>query len=222
MSAFWILRPPSNQVFADESPDQMSEHITCPDYAGHRRGGKRIGELEIVVDPRSVKDFTWTWVSDILISPVVVELFKNYRVTGWQTEPAKVSYRKGIRTKPPELSELIVTGWGGWAAPAAGVQLVESCPACGHKVYSIAEPSRLVDADAWDGSDLFIVWPLPRYRFASDRLARILRQNHVSGVDLIPAPRIPTKRGAHVTPGFLATSMPEHRVRELGPRFGIL
>jgi hypothetical protein len=34
-------------------------------------------------------------------------------------------------------------------------------------------------------SDLFIVWPLPKFLFASDRLAGILRQERVSGLDII-------------------------------------
>jgi hypothetical protein len=98
---------------------------------------------------------------------------------------------------------------------------VESCPACGDKIYTIAEPSRLIDPAAWDGSDLFIVWPLPGYRFASDRLATILRQEKVSGVELVPAPKLPTERGARVAPATLTACMPKDRARELSQRFGI-
>jgi hypothetical protein len=101
------------------------------------------------------------------------------------------------------------------------VTLVESCPGCGHKVYAIAEPSRLIDATAWDGNDLFIVWPLPGYQFASNRLASILRQEQLSGVKLLPASDLPVRKGNHITPGSLALHMPESRARELGQRFGI-
>jgi hypothetical protein len=89
------------------------------------------------------------------------------------------------------------------------------------KHYVIAEPSRLIDTAAWDGSDLFIVWPLPGYRLASERLVSVLRQEKVSGVELIPAPKIPVKKGATVGPGLLVYSMPEDRARELGQRYGI-
>jgi hypothetical protein len=104
---------------------------------------------------------------------------------------------------------------------AAGLTLIESCLGCGHKVYAIAEPTRLIDAAAWDGSDLFIVWPLPGYQFACDRLASILRQEQVSGVKLLPAKELPVKRGNHVTPGSLTLRMPKGRARELGQRCGI-
>jgi hypothetical protein len=89
------------------------------------------------------------------------------------------------------------------------------------KDYVIAEPSRLIDPAAWDKSDLFIVWQLPGYRFASSRLANILRQEKVSGVHLIPAPRIPVEKGAEVGPASIMYCMPEDRARELGQRFGI-
>jgi hypothetical protein len=107
------------------------------------------------------------------------------------------------------------------AAPAAGVTLACSCSACGAKDYLIAEPSRLINPAAWDGSDLFIVWPLPGYRFASNRLATILRQEKISGVELIPARKIPLERGDKLGPGSIKYCMPEDRARELSRRFGI-
>jgi hypothetical protein len=87
--------------------------------------------------------------------------------------------------------------------------------------YSIAEPSRLIDAGAWDGSDLFVIWPLPRYRFGSDRLAKILRQEKITGVKLIPARDIPMKTGNTLSPGRLTHWMPERRAHELGDPLGI-
>jgi hypothetical protein len=221
ISRFWLLKAPRTQPLAEETPGTKSERIICPAYDGHRRGGKRLGDLSVIVHPRGAKDFTWTWLNDLLVLPRVIELFDKYRVTGFEAKRAKVSYPKSIKASPPDMFELVVTGWGGFAAPAAGVTLVKWCPACEHKNYAIAEPSRLIDPAAWDGSDLFIVWPLPGYRFASDRLAGILRQERVTGIDLLPAPKLPTKRGAHVGPGTLTTSMPEHRARELDQRFGV-
>ncbi len=181
----------------------------------------RLGDLSVIVSPLAVKDFTWTWLSDILVSQEVLDLFEKYCVTGFEARRARTSFRKNIKVPAPALFELVVTGWGGFAAPAAGVSLVESCSACGHKVYAIAEPSHLIDAGAWDGSDFFIVWPLPRYRFVSDRLAGILRQERISGIKLVPAPEIDMDRGARVSPGVPALFMPESRVRELDQRFGI-
>jgi len=220
-SSFWYLNPPRLHGLAEESLDTEYEIIICPARDDHRHGGKRLSDLSVIVDPSRISDFTWVWGGDVLVSPRVLDLFEKHRVTGFETRPVKISYSKAVTVRPPDLFELIVTGWGGFAAPAAGVSLVESCSACGHTVYAIAEPSRLIDAAAWDGSDLFIVWPLPGYRFASDRLASILRQEKVSGVKAFPAPTLPMKRGDRATPGSLAWSMPENRTRELEQRYGI-
>src|SRR5205823_9280940 len=136
--------------------------------------------------PRSaLKDFTWIWDGYLLISQNLLQIFERHRVTGFEAKAANVAYSNTANMAPPALFELVITGWGGLAAQAAGVTLVESCQACGHKVYAIAEPGLLIDADAWDGSDLFLAWPLPGYRFASDRLASILREEKVSGIELI-------------------------------------
>ena len=205
---------------AERAPDTKHEIIFCPAHEGHRHAGKRLSDLSAIVDPSRIRDFTWLWGGEILVSRRVLDLFEKHRVTGFESRRAKISYSKPIKTRPPDLFELVVTGWGGFAAAAAGVKLEESCSACGHKLYSIAEPSYLIDAVQWDGSDLFIVWPLPGYPFASDRLASILRQEHVSGLKLFPAAAIPVKKGATLTPGALARRMPEKRVRELERRYG--
>jgi hypothetical protein len=217
---FWALDAPDLRL-AEEAADTKYERIICPAHAGHQRAGKRLSSLSVILDPLGVRDFTWTWCSDILISPRMLDLFKRHRVTGFEAVSSKTAYPKGIKARPPHLFELVVTGWGGWAAPAAGVRPGYSCSACGIKEYVIAEPSRLIDPAAWDGSDLFIVWPLPGYRFASSRLANILRQEKVSGVHLIPAPRIPVEKGAELEPASIMYCMPEDRARELGQRFGI-
>ncbi len=214
-SRFWYLDPPRRRGLAEVALDTGYEKIICPAHDGHTRGGKRIGALSVIVHPLRVGDFTFIWGGDILVSQRVLDLFEKYRVTGFKAERAKTSYPETIKGRPPDLFELVVTGWGGFAAPAAGAKLVKSCSACGHKVYTVAESSRLIDAAAWDGSDLFIVWPLPGYRFASDRLANILRQEKVSGVKVVPAPQLPIERGDTLTPGPLSWYMSEERAREL-------
>jgi hypothetical protein len=114
-----------------------------------------------------------------------------------------------------------VTGWGGFVSAAAGTRLKEWCHGCGYNKYVIADPSQLIDAAAWDGSDIFVVWPLPVYRFASDRLAEILRTEGVSGLELVPATSIPGKQSGWVVGADALTLMPEARARELEQRFKI-
>ncbi len=219
-SRFWILEAPDAQPRA-KTVGAKYEPIICSANPGHRSAGKRLGDLSVIVHPLGVKNFTWIWGGKVLISRRALNLFDKYRVTGFETRPVGVSYPKDIHTPPAELFELIVTGWAGLAAPGAGVRLEEWCPVCRYKQYAIAEPSRLIDLAAWDGSDLFIVWPLPKFVFASDRLAGILRQERVSGLDIIPAPKIFVKSGAEASPGSLEWYMPERRARELDQRFGV-
>ena len=218
---FWLLEEPDSQRLAEVAPDTELEQITCPVDEGHRRAGARIGDMSIRVHPSGVRDFTWVWGGDVLLSPRALSIFKQHDVTGFETRRAKVAYPKRSAAPPPELLELIVTGWGGPAAPAAGVSLVSSCPACGYKCYVIAEPGRLIDPSSWDGSDIFIVWPLPKYRFVSERFATIIRKEKLSGTKLIPASDIPIAKGTEASPGRLTYRMPEKRAREIGEPLGI-
>jgi hypothetical protein len=218
---FWHLDAPRNQQLAVVAGDTKFEQITCPSDNGHLRAGRRLGDLRATIDPAGVKDFTWTWSHDILASERLLDVFLKHRITGYEIRPATVTYSKRGPAKPPALHELIITGWGGMASSAAALTVVELCPACNYKTYAIAEPSRLIDPAAWDGSDLFIVWPLPLYRFASNRLANILREERITGVKLVPAEDIAFKRGNHATPGRLLNWMPPSRARALGDRLGI-
>jgi len=218
---FWLLEPPHNQKLATWAETIRLEQITCPADEGHRRGGRRLGDLTVTIAPRGIKDFSWTWQQDILASEPLLDVFLKHRVTGFEIRPTTVSYPKRGVAKPPKLYELIIIGWGGMASTAAGVKVRDSCETCKYKDYTIATPSRLIDAASWDGSDLFIVWPLPRYHFASDRLARLLRAENITGVKFVPAAEIPFKPGNVASPGLLHMWMPASRARALGDRLGI-
>jgi hypothetical protein len=220
-AAFWLLEPPRNQHRAIVAGDTKFEQITCPFSDGHIRAGRRLGDLRATIDPAGVKDFTWTWSREILASERLLDVFLKHRITGYEIRPATVTYSKRGPAKPAAMYELIITGWGGMPSSAAGLTVAKSCPACNHRTYAIAEPSRLIDPAAWDGSDLFIVWPLPLFRFASERLANILREEKITGVKLTPAVDIPLKRGNGATPGRLLNWMPPNRAHALGDRLGI-
>jgi hypothetical protein len=220
-ASFWWLEAPSLRGLAEAGPGIKFEPFVCPVDETHDGLGKRISNPSVILPASGVKDFTWTWGGDIFISQRVLDLFKKYRVTGFEVRPARTAYPKAIKAQPPQLFELVVTGWGGFAARGAGMTLVEWCPGCVYKRYAIKEPSRAIDHTAWDGSDLFIVWPMPRFRFASNRLATILREERVSGVKLIPAAEVPIERGARLGPGSVAHHMPERRARELEARFDV-
>jgi hypothetical protein len=70
---FWLLRTPASQRLAEQDPDRQYETIICPADAGHQRPGRRTGSLSVIVHPSALRDFTWTWLSDTLISQKVVD-----------------------------------------------------------------------------------------------------------------------------------------------------
>lgn len=72
-----------------------------------------------------------------MISPRLLDLFRKHAVTGYEARRAKTAYARRVKMPPPELYELVVTGWGGFVAPAAGVTLAKWCPPCGMTQYAI-------------------------------------------------------------------------------------
>jgi hypothetical protein len=158
-------------------------------------------------------DFVWTWLSDCLVSPSVVEAMVRGHITGFGARAAvaivgKTSYEDAF-------SELVVTGWGGIACPASGVRLVESCPACGSLTYSgVQHWERLFDGRGWDGSDLFMVWPLPRLILATERAASLIETAKFSGVRVIPLAKM-TDASEGLEPGRVSYWLDDHRLNEL-------
>jgi hypothetical protein len=215
----WLLRNPLSSEPIESA--WSSKPVICAADPGHRRKGSQRLET-VTISNWPLEDFVWTWESDLLISERVLQVFAHNRVTGFETRPIEVVWPRPTTETPPRLFELVVTGWGGMASPKSGVRIVEHCPSCRHREYAVSDPNRIVDPATWDGSDFFMVWPLPRYRFVSDRLAQIIRGSRFSGVELIPATDIPAGRARSLTPGPLTDWMPERRALELAKKFDVL
>ena len=200
------------------------ERVTCAANEGHRRGGKRLTNLSVALRGRGVEDFVWTWLSECLVQDRVLELFKASGFTGFDVKPVKAKFKRASAGDPPSLWELVVTGWAGMAPAETGIKLIEECRACGLLRYSgCPNPGRLIDAAQWDGSDFFMVWPLPKFIFISDRVAQMIRDRSLTGAVL----KRPTDifsglaSGCGFGPGRLSHWMPEERARELGGALGI-
>ena len=126
--------------------------------------------------------------------------------------------------QPPRLSELVVTGWGGMAPPESGIKLIERCEGCSHYVYSAwSNPQNLIDSSQWDGSDFFVVWPLPSHIFVTECVVRVIRDNRLSGIVLKPSGDLvfPPETIPTLSTGRLSDWMPPERARELGAALGI-
>ncbi len=220
-SKFWCLRSPDSTVrLADWAKGEVeTETVICPVNDGHQREGKRLTNLSITLPRYAVQDFVWVWGSECLVQDSVLELLKGNSFTGFEVKPVKARFKRP-NSEPPRLWELVVTGWAGMAPPESGIRLVEQCEDCGDIVYSACEnPSALIDVSQWDGSDFFMVWPLPLFIFVTDRVAQLIRDNRLTGAVLKQPTDLDLSGG--FGPGRLSYWMPAQRARELGAAMGI-
>ena len=191
---------------------------------GHRRGvaKRRLTDLTVALRGRGVEDFVWTWHSECLIQDHVLDFFRTSGFSGFDVKPVKAKFKRAANDDPPRLWELIVTGWAGMASPESGVELTKQCRECGLLRYSrCTNPGRLIDISQWDGSDFFMVWPLTRFVFVTDRVAAVVRKNKLSGVVLEKPADMQFGMSPGFGPGRLSDRMPEDRARQLGSSLGI-
>ncbi len=234
-----LSRPDTVRRLAEWDDSVRLESVRYPVDPGHARVGKRLTDLSVLLTSRRIPDFVWTWYSDCLIQDHVLRFFRGQGFTGFDVKPCSGSHEDrarrpdlcddnpGLRAgeaaqlEIPTLWELVVTGWAGVAPPESGVRLAKFCPACSHRVYSrFTSPTKLIDESQWDGSDFFMVWPLPRYTFITDRVAKAIRGNKLRGALLKPLSKLECKVSS-LSPGRLSHWMPEDRARQLGEPFGI-
>ena len=115
-----------------------------------------------------------------------------------------------------EAYELNVTGWGGMASPASGIRILKECPACGRQVFSeFSNPLKLFNFDEWDGSDFFIIWPLPRFVMITGRVHDYILKQGYSGVKMTPIGHLQKSIAGGFTPGHISDWFDEQRAREI-------
>jgi hypothetical protein len=197
------------------------EQVECPIDPGHRRGGKRLTDLSVTLPTGAVQDFVWTWQSECLIQDHVLDLFREKGFTGFDVKPVKARFRNA-KGAPPTLWELVLIGWAGVASPESGIKRVEYCEGCKHATYSeITDGSRLIDEARWDGSDFFMVWPMPLFPFVTERVANCICDHRLTGVLLKQVHELTGVGKDGLGGGRLSYWMPQNRARELGEAAGI-
>ncbi|MCX5661858.1 MAG: hypothetical protein NTW19_19445 [Planctomycetota bacterium] len=191
----------------------LTDGVVCPLVADHcGTQDKLIPPLGVIFRKKVDTDFRWTWNSDCILTAKAIEVLRDEHVTGFEARPIRAA---SPRQALPPLWEMVVTGWGGMASEASGIQLTYRCPGCGHLKYSGAlQADALVDESRWDGSDVFMVWPMPRFFLAAPRVTTIIRKHKLTGVRAVPLHKLNLRDG--FTPGRLSQWMPEERARELG------
>jgi hypothetical protein len=218
---FWSLSPPRSTALLAEWDDAVElESIVCSQIPGHQRAGRRVTPLTVVIKRPVITDFVWTWFSECLVTTKVLDVFRQAGLSGFETREAQARYKRPSMGSPPDLRELVVTGWAGIAPASSGIVLREACPSCGHRSYScFTQGAALVDPKQWDGHDLFMVWPLPRFVLLSDYAVQTLRDARLTGARLESLASLECRDG--FSPGRLSYYMPEERARLLGAHLGI-
>jgi hypothetical protein len=206
---------------SSDSAIAISQIIDCPLNPGHRTSRRR-EKLDLVIPCSKPAGFIFDWMSDCVIQSSVLKVLTLNKITGFTTRAARAAIKKSGATL--DVAELLVTGWGGMADERSGIREKERCTGCGHVRYTgISDPTHIVNPMTWDGSDIFMVWPMPMYRFVTQRFVEIVRSAGFSGISFVQAfPAL--RRGVlgGFTPGRLSDYMPMARARLLGKDFDIV
>ena len=204
-----------------EGMESALEIVRCAIDPDHQRGGRRLINLSVVLPDKVVEDFVWTWQSECLVPESTLALLYSKRFTGFEVKPVSARFLR-LAQKPPKLWELVPIGWAGMAKAESGIRLDqrESCPACGYLRYTgLQNPKELIYEKIWDGNDFFIVWPMPKYIFISERVGHTILDNHLTGVRILSIGDL--EKTERFAPGRLHYYMPEGRARQLGVPLGI-
>jgi hypothetical protein len=198
-----------------ESAIIISQIIECPLNPDHRRGRRR-EKLDLVVPCSDPPDFIFDWMSNCLIQSSVSKVLTQNQITGFETRAARAAIKK--TEAPLDVAELVVTGWGGMADERSGIREIKRCTGCGHVRYSeISDSTHIINPATWDGSDIFIVWPMPLFRFVTERFVEVVRDSGFTGVSFVQAfPALKRGVSGGFTPGRLSQFMPLSRARLLG------
>lgn len=221
---FRVLRSPeSTHKLAEWDPDAMDlEQVLCPVDPSHQRGGRRLTDLNVILPRGTVQDFVWTWQSECLLRDDVLDLFRREGFDGFSVKPVRAKFKKNNLVDPPSLRELVITGWAGLAPKKSGIRRVEYCKSCQYVNYSSLEDARyLIDEAQWDGSDFFMVWPMPKFIFITERVANSICKNRLKGVVLEEVWKLGRIGEDGLGGGRLSYWMSESRAHKLGAAAGI-
>jgi len=191
------------------------ESVTCSLVPGHQRAGRRLTSLSVdFKKPFVGEDFLWSSYSECLVREDAVTCLTELKLTGFFTQKAEVTVAG--RPVPIRYDEFSVTGWGGIAAPASGVELKNNCPVCGMLDYTgVRNWRNLIDWKQWDGSDIFMVWPLPRFIFVTARVRNVLESARLSGISFHAISELEPQEGG-LSPGRLSYWLPIDSAKQYG------
>lgn len=161
----------------------------------------------------------------LFISDALLTTFLEEGITGFEAVEADVRLAFPHDPSQSKYWQLVTTGWGGVASPRSGIEELEQGRFGQRKYSPCSDPRLILDPSQYDGSDLFLVWPLPWKIWVSPRLSRLLAERRVKhfGLDAIESYRF--EQLADDPVGFgplpLECYLPQDRATEVGSAHGI-
>ena len=170
--------------------------------------------LEVIAPVRPFTDFEWTVYGDLIVTNDVKTVLIEAGFTGVRFR--QVNFFSSSKSPFGRDSvELEVIGWGGRARKESGIEILEECPGCRRREYlGYEHPSMLFNASEWDGSDVFMIWPMPRVIFITDTVRRSILNWKFSGVKFVEISAFRTP-AAGFTPPSLESIFDEDRARQI-------
>jgi len=210
---FWLA---PNVRFEDQlcyASTAKLETKLCPQRPEHAIRSRWARPLKVVAPIRNMTDFEWTVYGDVIVSNRIADSFRREGFSGVQFLPIEFH----TSTETPfgrESVELRVNGWGGKAPIDSGIHEIERCICCGRRVFSgYTRPEKLFNMKDWDRSDLFLIWPLPRYIMVTGRVRDFILDTGFTGVRLQRLNKLPRVVAGTLTPGHLCDWFDEGRIR---------
>ncbi len=220
-SPFYLLEEPKrNKCVCDSAPESEDkyEKIICPLVKGHQRAGRRLTPLNVEIPCSPAPDFLFTMLSKFIVQERAIAILQEAGLTGFGVSPAEARLRK--TGEHVAVSQFRVQGWGGQVSEDSGVKMDERCPACGWLHYSaLTNSEALIDTLNCDGSDFFIIWPLPKFIFVTQRVVDVFRQHRFTGTRFVK--EFPKTSGSGFSGGRLSYWMSEEQAHALGDPLAI-
>ncbi|MEM9645845.1 MAG: hypothetical protein AAF989_12715 [Planctomycetota bacterium] len=124
--------------------------------------------------------------SSLFISDELLDVFREAEITGFEVAEADVRIPFPHEPSQAKFWQVIVTGWGGIANPASGIVELDRETYGTHKYAPCTDVRMMLDPEQYDGTDLFLVWPLPYKVWVSPRLSKLLASKRVKHYEIDP------------------------------------
>lgn len=173
-------------------------------------------EILRLVFPSGVQsDFSWTSYDEPIVTVGVMKFFEAAGISGCEFRTVELENTSGDSLSV-NLFELRSTGWGGVASKESGIRVEKECRFCKRRVFSVfTDAESLLDIDSWDGSDMFTIWPLPRYIFVTEELRELIDDAEFTGVKMVRVEEMPVSAVGGYSPGSIFDWFEQKRAVEL-------